>query len=115
MKLSKQDDMLETGCMYMNKGIIIGSKAKDLLDEGYADESKPNEDAIGVGSYLLAQSIELLIKGLCFLIDQTPPEHHIIKHSARLLLDNYKSDCPELSTIECTLEDLNSNSFNYKL
>lgn len=108
MKLAKDKGMIEEGCMLINKGMILGSHAKDILDD-----IKRDDNALGIGCYMLAQSIELLIKGLCLTFGETPPCHHIIKHSARMLINIYERKCPELGIIRDDLVDISDNAFAY--
>lgn len=110
LKVSSDKSMIEEGVMLINKGLHLGIHAQEELDD-------PNrtDDATGIGCYMLAQSIELLIKGMCFIFGCTPPDHHIIKHSARLLLNIYNRQIKELYMIQEGLIDISDNSYAYTI
>ncbi len=108
MKFAKDQNMIEEGNSLINKGIRLGKHALEELEECETDKN-----AKGIGCYMLAQSIELLIKGLCNMFGETPPPHHIIKHSARLLYRIYEKSVPELAIIRDDLIDISNNAFAY--
>lgn len=108
LRLSSDKGMLEEGCMLINKGLRLGTHAKEELDLSDRDDN-----STGIGCYMIAQSIELLIKGMCFIFDHTPPTHHILKHSARILISIRETTVPELAFIQDGLEDISDNAFAY--
>lgn len=108
MYKSPDASMIEEGCMLINKGLKLGVHALEELDDPNADDN-----SLGIGCYMLAQSIELLIKGLCYTFNETPPPHHIIKHSAKLLLNVYESKVPEMYCIDTGLNEICENKFAY--
>ena len=108
MEMAKDKYMIEEGCMLINKGIRLGTHALEELAE-----SETDQNAKGIGCYMLAQSIELLLKGLCNIFGETPPSHHIIKHPARMLYNIYEHKVPELNIIIDDLIDISNNSFAY--
>lgn len=108
MNYAKDKFMIEEGTMLINKGIRLGTHALEELAE-----SETDKNAKGIGCYMLAQSIELLLKGLCNIFGETPPAHHIIKHPARMLYGIYERKVPELHIIVDDLNDISNNAFAY--
>ena len=107
-KLAKDHNMIEEGVMLINKGKKLGSHAcEELCDE------QNTQDGIGIGCYMIVQAIELLIKGLVTCFGENPPPTHIIRQSARQLLNIYEHRVPELSQISASLDDISDNSFTY--
>lgn len=107
-KLSKDRGMIEEGVMLINKGIKLGIHANEELDD-----SSNTQDGIGIGCYMIVQAIELLIKGLVHCFGETPPTNHVIKQSARQLLQIYEHRVPELNQIRASLDDISDNAFTY--
>lgn len=108
MKFAKDKYMIEEGNMLINKGLRLGIHALEELEESEIDKN-----AKGIGCYMLAQSIELLLKGLCNMFGETPPAHHILKHTARILYNIYERTVPELGIIIDDLQDISNNAFAY--
>ena len=108
LNLAKDKSMVEEGIMLSNKGIRLGTHAFEELEDGYTDE-----DALGLGCYLLSQSIELILKGLCILFGEQPQTNHVIKYPARTLKYLSNRRVPELVRIQESLEEISSNDFSY--
>lgn len=123
-KLSKDKSMIEDGVSHINRGILIGNPALDLLKNLCllpGDESKSTKDIIsaanisideiGVSCYFLVQGIELLIKGLITCFGELPLENHSIKTHSRTLMNIYRARVPEMAPLELSFSTLTDNRF----
>lgn len=113
MNITRDKDLYQQGLLYIKNGLKLCEMVESELDIVFYTQKTYNPE-IGLCGYLMSQSIELLVKGICCQLGGEVEHNHVIKNAARELKTFVKNNY-ELNQILDDINDLCDNKFSYIL